>query len=122
MFKILIDTCVWLDIAKDYQRQPVLGVLEALVRARSRWATSLSFCAKALSYSRRVASSSGAASDSVSLISLPHCGHFTVGSFVDGFKCTSEVIQALLVSNWLAGKPVTAVTALGLAPNPVIWR
>src|ERR1700685_3929496 len=32
MFKILIDTCVWLDLAKDYQRQAVLGVLEELVR------------------------------------------------------------------------------------------
>ena len=32
MFKILIDTCVWLDLAKDYQRQGILGVLEALVR------------------------------------------------------------------------------------------
>jgi hypothetical protein len=34
MFKILIDTCVWLDLAKDYQRQGVLGVLEALVREK----------------------------------------------------------------------------------------
>lgn len=34
MFKILIDTCVWLDLAKDYQRQGVLGVLEALVRQK----------------------------------------------------------------------------------------
>jgi hypothetical protein len=32
MFKILIDSCVWLDLAKDYQRQAVLGVLEELVR------------------------------------------------------------------------------------------
>jgi PIN domain len=32
MFKILIDTCVWLDLVKDYQRQAVLGVLEELVR------------------------------------------------------------------------------------------
>lgn len=28
MSKILIDTCVWLDLAKDHQRQAVLGVLE----------------------------------------------------------------------------------------------
>ena len=34
MFKILVDTCVWLDLAKDYQRQPVLEVLEGLVRQK----------------------------------------------------------------------------------------
>jgi predicted nucleic acid-binding protein len=34
MFKILIDTCVWLDLAKNYQWQGVLGVLEALVREK----------------------------------------------------------------------------------------
>lgn len=34
MFKILIDTCVWLDLAKDHQRQAVLGVLEELVRQK----------------------------------------------------------------------------------------
>jgi PIN domain len=34
MFKILIDTCVWLDLAKDYQRQGVFGVLEELVRQK----------------------------------------------------------------------------------------
>ena len=32
IFNILIDTCVWLDLAKDYQRQAVPGVLEELVR------------------------------------------------------------------------------------------
>ena len=32
VFKILIDTCVWLDLAKDYQRQPILTALEELVR------------------------------------------------------------------------------------------
>ncbi|MET3289278.1 UNVERIFIED_CONTAM: hypothetical protein ABID98_001848 [Brevibacillus sp. OAP136] len=32
MFKILIDTCVWLDLAKDYQQQAVLGALEELVQ------------------------------------------------------------------------------------------
>ena len=31
MVNILIDTCTWLDLAKDYQGQAVLGVLEALV-------------------------------------------------------------------------------------------
>ena len=34
MFKILVDTCVWLDLAKDYQRQAVLEVLEELVRQK----------------------------------------------------------------------------------------
>jgi hypothetical protein len=32
VFKILIDTCVWLDLAKDYQQQPILGALEELIR------------------------------------------------------------------------------------------
>jgi hypothetical protein len=32
MFKILIDTCVWLDLAKDYQQQAILNALEELVR------------------------------------------------------------------------------------------
>lgn len=32
MFKILLDTCVWLDIAKDPQQQATLGVLEELIR------------------------------------------------------------------------------------------
>lgn len=32
MFKLLIDTCVWLDLAKDYQHQALLGVLEELVK------------------------------------------------------------------------------------------
>ena len=31
-FKILIDTCVWLDLAKDYQQQAILAALEELVR------------------------------------------------------------------------------------------
>ena len=31
-FKILIDTCVWLDLAKDYQQQPILSALEELIR------------------------------------------------------------------------------------------
>jgi len=34
VFKILIDTCVWLDLAKDHQQQPLLGVLEELVRQK----------------------------------------------------------------------------------------
>jgi len=32
MFELLIDTCVWLDVAKDHQQQATLGVLEELVR------------------------------------------------------------------------------------------
>ncbi|OQW36221.1 MAG: hypothetical protein A4E19_00780 [Nitrospira sp. SG-bin1] len=32
MFKILIDTCVWLDLAKDYQQQAILSALEDLIR------------------------------------------------------------------------------------------
>lgn len=34
MFKILVDTCVWLDLAKDYHQQPLLGVLEELIRQK----------------------------------------------------------------------------------------
>jgi hypothetical protein len=32
-FRILIDTCVWLDLAKDYHQQALLGVLEELIRS-----------------------------------------------------------------------------------------
>jgi len=32
VFKILIDTCVWLDLAKDYQQQAILTALEELAR------------------------------------------------------------------------------------------
>jgi hypothetical protein len=32
VFKLLIDTCVWLDLAKDYQQQPILSALEELIR------------------------------------------------------------------------------------------
>ena len=28
MYRILIDTCVWLDLAKDYRNQPVIAALE----------------------------------------------------------------------------------------------
>ena len=31
-FNILIDTCVWFDIAKDYQQQAILSALEELIR------------------------------------------------------------------------------------------
>lgn len=32
MVKMLVDTCVWLDLAKDPDQQPLLGVIEELVR------------------------------------------------------------------------------------------
>jgi hypothetical protein len=32
MFRILIDTCVWLDLAKDPKQMPVLGIVEELLR------------------------------------------------------------------------------------------
>jgi hypothetical protein len=31
-FNLLIDTCVWLDVAKDYQQQAILAALEELIR------------------------------------------------------------------------------------------
>jgi hypothetical protein len=34
MFKILVDTCVWLDLAKDHHQQSLLGVLEELIRQK----------------------------------------------------------------------------------------
>lgn len=33
MFKLLIDTCVWLDLAKDSQQEPLLSALEELIRS-----------------------------------------------------------------------------------------
>jgi hypothetical protein len=35
MFKMLIDTCVWLDLAKDQRQVSVLGVIEEMVRLGS---------------------------------------------------------------------------------------
>lgn len=32
LFTLLIDTCVWLDLAKDHQQQALLGALEELTR------------------------------------------------------------------------------------------
>jgi hypothetical protein len=32
VFRFLIDTCVWLDLAKDYQQQPILTALEEIIR------------------------------------------------------------------------------------------
>ena len=34
MFRILIDTCVWLDLAKEFHHQSILGALEELIRQR----------------------------------------------------------------------------------------
>ncbi len=30
--RLLVDTCVWLDLAKDYREQPIIGALEDLIR------------------------------------------------------------------------------------------
>jgi PIN domain len=32
VFKILIDTCVWLDLGKDYHQRAILAALENLIR------------------------------------------------------------------------------------------
>jgi len=34
MYYILIDTCVWLDLAKDHKQRPLLAVLEELIRLK----------------------------------------------------------------------------------------
>ena len=34
MFRILIDTCVWFDIAKDSKQHPLIGVVEQMVREK----------------------------------------------------------------------------------------
>jgi PIN domain len=34
MLHLLVDTCVWLDLAKDYREQPVISALEDLISAR----------------------------------------------------------------------------------------
>lgn len=34
MLKLLVDTCVWLDIAKDYRQQPVISALQDLLQSR----------------------------------------------------------------------------------------
>lgn len=33
MLHLLIDTCVWLDMAKDYRHQPTLAALEQMIEA-----------------------------------------------------------------------------------------
>ncbi len=41
MFRMLIDTSVWLDLAKDPRQVPVLGVIEEMVKlGASPWETS----------------------------------------------------------------------------------
>ncbi len=32
MVKILVDTCVWIDLAKDHQQKPLLDILEELIQ------------------------------------------------------------------------------------------
>jgi hypothetical protein len=32
MFKMLIDTCVWLDVAKDRSQLPLLDVIDEMIR------------------------------------------------------------------------------------------
>jgi hypothetical protein len=34
VFRILIDTCVWLDLARDYQQRAILTALEELIRQK----------------------------------------------------------------------------------------
>ena len=34
MFNVLIDTCVWLDLAKDQRRASVLGVVEEMIKQK----------------------------------------------------------------------------------------
>jgi hypothetical protein len=33
MLHLLVDTCVWLDLAKDYREQPVISALQDLIAA-----------------------------------------------------------------------------------------
>lgn len=33
MLRLLIDTCVWLDMAKDDRHQPTLAALESMIKA-----------------------------------------------------------------------------------------
>jgi len=33
MLHVLVDTCVWLDLAKDYRHQPTLNALEQMIEA-----------------------------------------------------------------------------------------
>ena len=31
--KLLVDTCVWLDLARDYRQEPIIRALEDLIQA-----------------------------------------------------------------------------------------
>ncbi len=33
--KLVVDTCVWLDLSRDYREEPVIGALEDLIKARA---------------------------------------------------------------------------------------
>jgi len=33
VLRLVVDTCVWLDLAKDYREEPVIGALEDLIKA-----------------------------------------------------------------------------------------
>lgn len=33
VLKLVVDTCVWLDLAKDYRAQPIIGAIEDLTKA-----------------------------------------------------------------------------------------
>ena len=33
MLNLLVDTCVWLDMAKDYRHQPTLAALEQMIES-----------------------------------------------------------------------------------------
>jgi hypothetical protein len=52
MFRMLIDTCVWLDLAKDPKQHPVLGVVEQMVREKL---ITLMSCGEIASESRKTA-------------------------------------------------------------------
>jgi len=34
VFDVLIDTCVWLDLAKDTRQAPVIGVVEEMIKRK----------------------------------------------------------------------------------------
>jgi hypothetical protein len=35
-FTVLVDTCVWLDLARDYREQPVIAALEDTLSPRQK--------------------------------------------------------------------------------------
>ncbi len=32
MIKILVDTCVWIDLAKDHRQRPLLSIIEEFIQ------------------------------------------------------------------------------------------